>query len=59
MKHIRKCICLTYTMKEQCPKCKKQTKIARPPKYSPEDKYAKYRRMYHELEDKAAEEHKT
>jgi len=31
-------------MKEECPKCGEKTRIAHPPKFSPEDKYAKYRR---------------
>ena len=31
-------------MKEICPKCKKKTIQAKPPKYSPKVKYASYRR---------------
>jgi H/ACA ribonucleoprotein complex subunit 3 len=32
-------------MKEECPGCGGQTIIPRPPKYSPDDRYSKYRRM--------------
>lgn len=46
MKHLLKCnSCKLYTMKEACPECKKKTSPIKPPKYSPEDKYAKYRRI--------------
>jgi rRNA maturation protein Nop10 len=31
-------------MKEVCPKCNSKTVITRPQKYSPEDKFAEYRR---------------
>lgn len=34
----------TYTMKEKCPKCGRETNTAHPPRYSQEDKYAEYRR---------------
>lgn len=45
MKHILKCSsCESYTIKESCPKCGKKTVPSQPPKYSPEDKYARYRR---------------
>jgi len=41
---IRKCTkCGTYTLKPSCPKCGVETKVAHPPKFSPEDKYVKYR----------------
>ncbi|HXG07546.1 MAG TPA: RNA-protein complex protein Nop10 [Nitrososphaera sp.] len=45
MKHLlRKCPdCNTYTMKQECPKCKSSTINPHPPKYSPDDKYARYR----------------
>jgi len=44
MKHINKCPeCSTYTMKESC-KCGGKPVTVRPPKYSPDDKYAGYRR---------------
>ena len=37
--------CLLYTMKTACPKCNTVTYDRKPPKYSPDDKYGKYRRM--------------
>jgi len=43
---IKKCPkCGTYTLKETCPKCGEPTKTPHPPKFSPQDKYGKYRRM--------------
>tara|TARA_Y100000034_G_C6531685_1_gene229108 strand:- start:195 stop:353 length:159 start_codon:yes stop_codon:yes gene_type:complete len=43
-KEIRKCrSCKKYTLKEIC--CGK-TLTPKPAKYSPEDKYSKYRRKY-------------
>ena len=45
MKKIFKCgICSKYTLKEVCI-CGGKTISPRPAKYSPEDKYAKYRRI--------------
>ena len=42
---MRKCpVCGTYTFKEVCPKCGAKTIVPNPPKYSPIDKYGKYRR---------------
>jgi len=32
-------------MNEQCKECNDQALMVKPPKYSPEDKYAKYRRV--------------
>jgi H/ACA ribonucleoprotein complex subunit 3 len=32
-----------YTMKDICPICGNKTVIASPPRFSPEDKYVKYR----------------
>ena len=45
MKHrIKKCkTCQKYTLKEICPFCKKETNDPHPPKFSPEDKYIRYR----------------
>ncbi|MBI5392677.1 ribosome biogenesis protein [Candidatus Woesearchaeota archaeon] len=44
MKHILRCpICKTYTIKQLC-NCGKKAIDMKPAKYSPEDKYAKYRR---------------
>lgn len=43
---IRKCrICRIYTMREICPSCGKRTAMALPPRYSPDDRFGKYRRM--------------
>ncbi|MBT3303802.1 ribosome biogenesis protein [Candidatus Woesearchaeota archaeon] len=48
MNHIMKCSkCGKYTLEASC--CSKKTVSPRPPKYSPEDKYADYRRKYKEL----------
>lgn len=44
--HILRCTeCRRYTMKEKCPACKAKAQDPKPPKYSPEDKYGKYRRI--------------
>ena len=44
MKHIFKCInCSKYTMKEACD-CGSKTILAKPVKYSIDDKFASYRR---------------
>ena len=45
MKHLlRKCpICLNYTLNSVCMKCKNNTIDPHPPKYSPDDKYIRYR----------------
>jgi len=41
---IRKCLlCGTYTLKYQCPKCNASTVDPHPAKYSPDDKYVRYR----------------
>ena len=50
MKHIKKCPTHGYTMKEEC--CGKTTIDPKPPKYSPDDKYGKYRREVKEKERK-------
>ncbi len=43
MKHIMKCtVCGSYTMKAM--HCNANTINAKPPKWSPEDKYGEYRR---------------
>jgi len=42
---LRKCSsCREYTLKEPCPKCGGTTFMTMPAKYSPEDRYGKYRR---------------
>ncbi|HKZ60908.1 MAG TPA: RNA-protein complex protein Nop10 [Nitrososphaera sp.] len=45
MKHlIRKChACNLYTLQHVCPKCHSQTADPHPSKYSPDDKYVRYR----------------
>ena len=45
MKHlIRKCPdAPVYTLKHDCPHCGKVTIDPHPPKYSPDDKYVRYR----------------
>ncbi len=41
---IRKCPkCSRYTLKENCPVCGTQTVSPHPPRFSPSDKYARYR----------------
>jgi len=41
---IRKCPqCNRYTLSEVCPKCGAKTIVPHPPRFSPEDKYVKYR----------------
>ena len=46
MRHILKCEdCQEYTISEECPKCGKRAVSMKPAKYSPQDKYAKYRRI--------------
>jgi len=51
LKKIRRCeVCGSFTMQES--HCGKPTKTAHPPKYSPEDKYARYRRIGKGLVDK-------
>jgi H/ACA ribonucleoprotein complex subunit 3 len=36
-----------YTLSLTCPQCGKPTAIAHPARFSPEDKYGKYRRLAH------------
>ncbi len=51
MKHIMKCPdCGIYTMKPICPLCGGKTEIAKPQKFSPDDKYASYVRIVKEKE---------
>ncbi len=46
MIHIRKCPkCNIYVLDEKCPICGERTIRPIPPKFSPEDKYGKYRRI--------------
>lgn len=42
---MRKCpSCKIYTLKENCHRCNRPTVGTRPPSFSPQDKYGKYRR---------------
>lgn len=48
-KEILKCPnCNAYTLKDHCPKCDNKTISPKPAKFSPEDKFGKYRREYKE-----------
>lgn len=41
---LRKCIkCNHYTLKDECVKCNQKTISAHPAKFSPDDKYMRYR----------------
>ncbi len=41
---LRKCPkCGTYTLKNECNSCKEETKTVHPAKFSPDDKYLRYR----------------
>ncbi|QLH09760.1 RNA-protein complex protein Nop10 [Candidatus Nitrosotenuis sp. DW1] len=41
---IRKCPdCKKYTLKDACPHCSSKTNTVHPAKFSPDDKYARYR----------------
>ena len=41
---LRKCSkCFHYTLKEKCPKCGEETNSVHPAKFSPDDKYMRYR----------------
>ncbi|MGA1820021.1 MAG: RNA-protein complex protein Nop10 [Thermoplasmatota archaeon] len=42
--------CGMYTLKDTCKDCGSQTVNTFPPRYSPEDRYGKYRRMYYSSE---------
>jgi len=42
--------CEIFTLKEKCPKCENKTILPQPPKYSPDDHYAEYRRKAKEEE---------
>jgi H/ACA ribonucleoprotein complex subunit 3 len=43
---IRRCpVDRTYTLLPTCPTCGAPTETAHPARFSPEDKYGKYRRM--------------
>ena len=41
---LRKCsICNIYTLKQKCKKCGEKTQLSHPSKFSPDDKYLRYR----------------
>ncbi|MFQ5573083.1 MAG: RNA-protein complex protein Nop10 [Nitrosopumilaceae archaeon] len=41
---LRRCEkCKKYTLKSTCPTCKQETVSAHPAKFSPDDKYIRYR----------------
>jgi H/ACA ribonucleoprotein complex subunit 3 len=43
---MKKCKeCGEYTLKEVCPRCNKKAGVIFPARYSPQDKYGKYRRI--------------
>lgn len=37
--------CAKYTLRTKCPSCKGEALPVKPPKYSPPDRWGKYRRM--------------
>ena len=43
MKYCNKC--KRYTLKDICPICGEKTIIKEPPRFSPQDRYGKYRRI--------------
>ncbi len=43
---MRRCkTCGEYTLDDLCPECNTKTGVIFPPRYSPQDKYGKYRRL--------------
>jgi len=42
--------CKRYTLSETCPVCGGEVRVPIPPRFSPEDRYGKYRRKLKELE---------
>ncbi len=51
--------CLEYSLKEVCGKCKNKTATPHPPRFSPEDRYGKYRRQLKAMDQAAAEEERS
>ncbi|HIH96263.1 MAG TPA: RNA-protein complex protein Nop10 [Thermoplasmata archaeon] len=50
MRQLKRCPkCREYTLKVTCPKCKVRTEQAAPPKFSPEDRWGKYRRKLEQM----------
>jgi H/ACA ribonucleoprotein complex subunit 3 len=51
---LRKCLkCKRYTLKEICPICGEKTVYPHPPRYSPQDRYGRFRREIIKTEGKA------
>jgi len=47
MRHIFLCtVCRQYTLQDYCPLCKAKTVTPKPARFSPADKYGRYRRMH-------------
>jgi H/ACA ribonucleoprotein complex subunit 3 len=45
---IRRCIaCTRYTLIETCPACGSGTRTPHPARFSPQDRYGRYRRALH------------
>jgi len=49
-KILRCTACGRYTLKEICPACGSQTAMTKPPRFSPDDPYGRYRRALGEGE---------
>jgi H/ACA ribonucleoprotein complex subunit 3 len=51
---LRKCVkCQKYTLNQgMCPECGANLRIPHPAKFSPQDRYAKYRRALREVNEK-------
>ncbi|MCK5038057.1 MAG: RNA-protein complex protein Nop10 [Thermoplasmata archaeon] len=43
--------CKKYTMASKCPKCDTDSTTPHPPRFSPEDRYGKYRRQLKAMVD--------
>jgi len=52
---LRKCVeCGRYTLKrDKCPYCGGRVRIPHPAKFSPDDRYSKYRRLMKKLAEKS------
>jgi H/ACA ribonucleoprotein complex subunit 3 len=48
--------CGAYTLSESCPGCDGRAVSPHPPKFSPEDRYGKYRRRLKAIVDKEEKE---
>jgi len=49
---MKKCpVCGRYTMEDECPVCGERTVSPLPPRFSPEDRYGKYRRALKRMGD--------